>query len=49
MSRSSFFFALWCMFVITAFVLAAFSGYSPFADGGRPVFVHGFSAGPQHK
>lgn len=48
MKRSTFFYSLWCIVVIAAFIIAAFAGYSPFADGGRPLFRHGAS-GPHHK
>lgn len=48
MTRDTFLYALWCLAIVVAYGASTTFGYSPYADGGRPIFVHGGS-GPQHK
>jgi hypothetical protein len=48
LSRGSFLFGLWCLFVAGTFVVAGIYGYSPFAQGGRAAARAG-AYGPTHK
>jgi len=48
MSRHGFLFGLFCVAVVGLFGWATADGYSPFADGGGRIFVHG-PYGPTHK
>lgn len=48
MSRGSFFFGLWCLFIAALFIMAGILGYSPFAQGGRTAARAG-AYGPTHK
>ena len=47
MDRGSFFYGLWSLMVVGAFLGSSFYAYSPFADGGR-VSARGMY-GPTHK
>jgi len=48
MPRSTLFYGLWTLLVVSMFTGATFYGYSPFADGGRAAHGAGLY-GPTHK
>jgi hypothetical protein len=48
MSRHAFLFSLFCVAIVALFATSAFTGYSPFANGGARPFHTGFY-GPAHK
>lgn len=43
-----FLYGLWCLGIVGAYLSAAVVGYSPFADGGRPL-LRTAVFGPTHK
>ena len=49
MKIPSILYALFCAGVVALFMTATIRSYSPFADGGRPMFVGGAVRGPTHK
>ena len=48
MRFASILYLLFCAAVVLLFTAATMRSYSPFADGGRPLFVSGVR-GPTHK
>lgn len=55
MTRGSFFYGVWSLAVVGAFLFASMRGYSPFADGRRVAPGVGpgggviYGGGPRHK
>ena len=42
-------FIAWCLIAVAAFVVAAFSGYSPIGDGQKERDIYSRGGGPRHK